>query len=170
MTNPDSNIVFMGRFGAVYGVKGWLHIHSFTDPLENILRYSAWLVLHDGSWRPVKVENSNFHGNGIIAKIHGCNDRDLAKQYVNDFIGVERSQLPILETGEYYWTDLIGLSVVTTQGQAIGKIDSMMETGANDVFVVRSSDGEQLIPNTKEAIASIDLANRLMTVNWDPEF
>lgn len=166
--NPDKIII--GRFGAVYGIKGWIHVNSYTDPVENILSYSGWQIQQNNDWQPITIESSNFHGNGIIAKFKGINDRDGARQYTNALIAVKREQLPLLNKSEFYWTDLFGLNVTTTAGVQLGKVVDIMETGSNDVFVVQDATQQRLIPYTDQAISAIDLANKMMVVDWDPEF
>jgi 16S rRNA processing protein RimM len=85
-------------------------------------------------------------------------------------IAVQREQLPALESGEYYWTDLQGLRVVNLEGVELGVVSHLFETGANDVLVVRG-ERERLIPyTTGEAIQEVDLDHGQITVDWDPEF
>lgn len=170
MATQSSSHVIIGRFASVYGVKGWIRIDAFTDPIENILHYNPWLIQDKGALRPITIEHSAFHGKGIIVKVSGCHDRDTAKQYVNQNIFIPRDQLPLLHEGEYYWTDLMGLSVVTTTGIPLGKVVNLLETGANDVFIVQDGAQQRLIPYTDEAVSAIDLANKLLIVDWDPEF
>jgi 16S rRNA processing protein RimM len=166
----------LGRITAVFGVKGWLKVHSYTDPIDNILDYKQWVLHHNGRRLPVTLAGSQRHGKGLIVLLKGVEDRNQAQEYCGADIAVDSAALPVLPEGEYYWHQLEGLEVVTDDGLLLGKVDHLIETGANDVLVVRSTDGsmddrERLIPYLPEQVViDIDLENNRMTVAWDPEF
>ena len=163
-------MVRVGRISGLYGVRGWLRIHSFTDPRENIIAYRPWYLNQAGAWRSVQVEAGRRQGKGVVAKLAGCNDRDSAATLVGNDIGICRDQLPTAETGEYYWGDLIGLRVRTVAGVELGTVDHLMETGANDVLVVRG-DRERLIPFVRGSVVrKVDLQQGCIEVDWDPQF
>jgi len=161
--------IILGRFGAVYGVRAWIKVNSFTQPIENILDYPAWQVQRLGSWETVTLEAAKMHGKGIIVKIPHIDDREQAKTYTNALIAVDRQELPELDESEYYWRDLIGMSVINKGGTPLGTVKDLLETGSNDVLIVES-DRERLIPYTKQVIQSIDRGKKIITVDWDPEF
>lgn len=161
--------IVVGRIAGLFGVRGWVKVFSHTQPLDNILRYSPWLVLRDGQWQPMKPVAGRRHGKGIVAHIEGCDDRDAAAALVGCDIAVARSQLPRAEADEIYWADLIGLKVVTLEGVALGVVDHLLETGANDVVVVRG-ERERLLPYVEQVICEVDLDGGLLRVDWDPEF
>src|SRR5690606_14411485 len=117
----------------VYGVKGWLRIYSYTEPRDNILQYNPWQLRLPDGWRSVEVLAGRSHGKGVIAQLAGCEDRDQAARWVEAEIAVRRAQLPATPEGEYYWRDLVGLRVVNTEGEVLGVVDHLLETGANDV-------------------------------------
>jgi 16S rRNA processing protein RimM len=106
-----------------------------------------------------------------VAKLADCNDRDAAERLRGLEIAVRRDQFSdYLAEGEYYWTDLEGMSVVTVDGQALGTVAHLFETGSNDVMVVRG-DRERLIPYIwDQVVTEVDLVARQIRVNWDPEF
>ena len=179
MTDTTANaLVTVGRITSVYGVRGWVKVHSFTEPMENILQFSRWqLQGPDGkAAQLVEIDEGKRHGKGLVVHIKGVDDRDLAAQYCQRDIAVSGSELPQLEDGEYYWHQLQGLQVVSQyEGQEyrFGQVQRMMETGANDVMVVRGGeDGrERLIPYLPgEYITDVDLSAGVITVSWDPEF
>ncbi|GAB4290429.1 MAG: ribosome maturation factor RimM [Thiohalomonadaceae bacterium] len=161
--------IVVGRIAGLFGVRGWVKVYSHTQPLDNILRYSPWLVLRDGQWLPMKPLAGRLHGKGIVAHIEGCDDRDAAAALVGCDIAIVRSQLPRAEAGEIYWADLIGLQVVTLEGVELGVVDHLLETGANDVVVVRG-ERERLLPYVEQVIREVDLDSGLLRVDWDPEF
>lgn len=166
----------LGRITAVFGVKGWLKVYSFTDPVENILDYRRWVLHHGDRRQPVNVLASKRHGKGLVVLLEGVADRDQAQAYCGADIAVASAELPALPEGEYYWHQLEGLEVSTDEGVMLGVVDHLIETGANDVLVVRSVSGslddrERLIPYIpEEVVTEIDLKNNRLTVVWDPEF
>jgi len=171
MTKSDTHdeMVVMGRISGLYGVRGWVKVYSFTSPRENILQYKTWYLREKGNWVPHQLAQGRKHGKGIVALIEGCDDRDVARGWIDTEIAVLQSDLPRLEAGEYYWSDLLELEVVNLQGVKLGIVDHLLETGANDVLVLKG-DRERLIPFVQgPVIHEIDLAAKRMIVDWDPE-
>jgi 16S rRNA processing protein RimM len=169
MTQEDEYIE-MGRISGLYGVRGWVKVYSYTDPRENILNYATWHLRRQDRWVPVKLADGRGQGKGVVAHLEGYDDRDAAAALVGTTIAVLRSELPATGEGEYYWSDLIGLRVINRQGVELGTVADLMETGANDVLVVKG-ERERLIPYTPgEAVQSVDLAAGLLTVDWDADF
>jgi 16S rRNA processing protein RimM len=166
-----------GKLGAPYGIKGWLKVHSFTDDPEGIFDFSPWLIVQQGSLKTIEVADWRRHNKGFIAKLAGVDDRDQANVLTNAEIAVQENQLPNLPDGEFYWRDLIGMSVVTDKGYDMGKVDDLMETGSNDVLVVKANandgfgKGERLIPFlTESVVLNVDKDERIITVDWEPNF
>lgn len=169
MTDRQRKWVVVGEIAGVYGVRGWLRIRSFTDPIDNMLAYRPWFIGSDGDWSECRLEEARAHGPGLVAKIAGVDDREAAAGLKGREIAVQRKQLPESD-GSLYWTDLEGLEVKTTDGVVLGRVDYLIETGANDVLVVQG-ERERLIPFVREkVVVEVDLAARCMTVDWDPEF
>ena len=159
--------VILGRVSGIYGVKGWIKVHSYTDPREAILDYKNWLLLRDEDRQSVRLAEGKRHGKTVIARFDGVDDRDDAAGYVGNDIGVPREQLPDTGRGEFYWTDLEGLQVVHSDGRTLGKVAHLLATGANDVLVVRG-DQEILIPFVQgEVIKDVDLAAGVINVDWE---
>lgn len=168
---PDRDCLQAGKVSGVFGVKGWVKVFSFTEPRENILRYSPWLLKKHGQTREIRVLEGQRHGNTVVAGLEGITDRDAAMALMGAEILISRRQLPAAAAGEYYWNDLIGLQVITTAGVSLGKVDHLLETGANDVLVVMDGETERLIPFLQQqTVLNIDLDAGLMTVDWDPDF
>src|SRR6185312_1486129 len=110
-------------------------------------------------------------GKGMVAQLPGVDDREQAAALIGSDIYVSRDQLPPLAEGEYYWVDLEGLEVVTTEDVSLGRISHLFATGANDVVVVRDGTRERLIPFVQGSyVRSVDLSAGRMVVDWDPEF
>ncbi len=163
--------VILGRIAGVYGVRGWVKVFSETKPKENIFSYSPWQINLNGAWQSVEVVEGKPHGKGLVAQLASYDDRERARQLVGAEIAVDKEQLPAAEEGEYYWADLVGLKVVTLDGTELGRVDHLLETGANDVLVVVESERERLIPFVQgRYIHQVDLQAGVIRVDWDPEF
>ena len=169
--------VVIGRLGAVYGIKGWLKVHSFTDDAESIFEYTPWLIKQNGEWREIQVSGWKRHNNGLVCKLDAIDQREDAQALAGVDIAVQPHSFPDLSEGEYYWSDLMGCQVVNLNGYQMGEVTELMETGSNDVLVVKAklNDAygmkERLIPFLDgQVIKKIDLANRSIEVDWDPDF
>ena len=169
--------VTLGKVGAVYGIKGWLKIHSFTDETEAILDYFPWSLKLGNKVQSVEITDWRKHNNGLVVKVAGIDDRDIAQKLVGSEIFVSEDALSDLPEGEFYWRDLIGMTVVTDKGYDLGQVSDIMETGANDVLVVKANlkDGfgkkERLIPYLMDqVILSVSTENKQICVDWDPGF
>ena len=169
----EETLIHLGKISGVHGVKGWLKVFSFTRPMEGILNYPYWLISNANAGQQpqtVEIAEGRKQGRGLLVRLTKIDSRTDAEQLIGFDIHIPRSELPVAQTGEYYWMDLIGLSVQTQQGDLLGTIKQIMETGANDVLVVLG-DRERLIPYIKDrVIKQIDLENGLMTVDWDADF
>ncbi len=174
---PDaSDLINVGHVSTPYGVKGWVWVHSLTDPITNLFGYQPWYLKTREGFRAVKVLEWREQGKGVVAQLDISPDRNAAELLRNLEIWARKDALPELEEGDYYWSDLIDLSVRTQDGQLLGTVHSLMETGANDVLVVQASAGsiderERLVPWVPgDVVKDVDLVARMITVDWDPEF
>lgn len=162
--------VVLGKVGGLHGVRGWVRLWSFTDPVENLLDYREVEIGRGGRWEMVRLAEGRRQGESLVARFEGCADRDQAAPLVGAELAVARDRLPPPAAGEYYWADLVGLDVVTTGGVALGRVDHMMATGANDVMVVRG-ERERLLPFVPgQFVSEVDLAGGRIVVDWDPDF
>jgi 16S rRNA processing protein RimM len=161
MASTDS--LELGRIGAPYGIKGWVHVHSFTNPPEKLLKYRSW-SLKDSI---VNVVEGRLQGNGLVARLEGIENRDQAARLQGSIISVARSVLPKLRKREFYQADLIGLSVANRAGVALGEVSHFVETPGGDVMVVRGEAGlEHWVPATKAHLSKVDLAAGQVVVDW----
>jgi 16S rRNA processing protein RimM len=160
--------VALGYISAVHGIKGWVKIHSWTRPMEAILDYQPWLLGDEK--RPVNIVDGRKQGKGLAALLPDMADREQATSLVGQQISVNRDQLPATDKNEYYWSDLEGLEVHTLSGEVLGRVERLMETGANDVLVIRG-EREHLVPFVQgQYVTRVDLEGGRMDVDWDPEF
>lgn len=156
----------------MFGVQGWVRVYSYTDPRANILGYRSLQVeSHDMGWEERCVAEGAPHGQGILMRLEGCADRDQAALLMGRRMAVWRQQFPALPEGQFYWSDLVGLRVFTVAGVDLGVVESLLETGANDVLVVRDGRKERVIPFLWQSVVmSVDLEGGGMRVDWDPDF
>jgi len=177
MSKQPDNAVVMGKLGSSYGIRGWLRVFSSTEHAESIFDYQPWFIKQGGQWRQIDVESWKRHNQELVIKVKGIDDRDVANTLTNCEIVVDGSKLPILGEDDYYWKDLMGCRVVTVQNYDLGTVTELMETGSNDVLVVRANlkdafgAKERLVPFIEEqVIKKVDLAARIIEVDWDPSF
>jgi 16S rRNA processing protein RimM len=167
--------LLVGRIGGVYGVKGWVRIHSYTEPADNLFGYKDWKIQRRGQWEAIVIDEGKIHGKGLVAHIKGIDDRTGAETLKGCEISVPLSELPPLDQDDYYWHQLEGLLVVSA-GEILGRLDHMLATGANDVMVVKACEGskddrERLIPWLRDSVVkTIDLEQGSIEVDWDAEF
>ena len=170
----SSGLIVLGQISGVYGVRGWVKIHSYTAPRENILSYTPWQIRLSGEpWRSVTMLDGRTQGKGIVAHLEGWNTPEAALSLVGAEIAMPRAQLPAPAKGEYYWSDLIGLQVQGVDNAPLGTVEALMETGANDVLVVQQSGisgKKHLIPYIDGVIVSVDLDAKVLRVDWDIDY
>ncbi len=165
-----TDLIHVGKIVGVFGVKGWLKIASYTSPKDNILSYQPWYLKKGNEEKTVKVSAWQVQAKGVIAQLDGISDRDQALQLLGWDIYISNEQLPPVKNGEYYWADLVGLIVENIEGIQLGIVDSLMETGANDVLVVKG-DRERAIPFLQGSVVKvIDLEAGKLVVDWDADF
>lgn len=183
MNQSDDRYIIIGKIGAPYGLHGWLKIHAYTEHSESILNYTPWYLsqekvikdpLHESSeayqWLNTPFEAKQLPPDRILAKFKDAHSPEEARLYTGKLIAITRSQLSPLKDNEYYWSDLIGLTVINTQGENYGKVIYLMETGSNDVLVIKSTKDkkEHAIPYIwGEVILNIDLDKEHILVDWE---
>lgn len=179
MKAKRSNLISVGRLTGVFGIKGWVKVKSFTEPELQILDYSPWWLKTQHGVKSVEIDDAQRHANGLVVHIKGIDDRDQAAALTPVDIAVEKALLPNLEEGEFYWHELIGLTVVSDfEGASyhLGVVEQMLETGANDVLVVKATtdsvdDRERLVPYVPDMyVMRVDIDNAEIRVEWDPAF
>ena len=176
---PPERLVEMGRISAPFGIKGWIRVQSYTSAASGLTNYPRWWLGNADNWREVEVEHSQAQGADVVAKLTGCNDRDVAASFKGQQVAIQRDAFPPAEQGEYYWADLVGLRVKNSEGLDFGVVTSLIETGANDVMVVQQSavDGEKvaeererLIPFIADAVKRVDIAAGVIEVEWGADY
>jgi len=170
MAEDSPERIALGRINGHFGVKGWVKIYSYTKPREQIVAYPTWWLRLGREWRSIKVLEGKAQAKTVIARLEGIDSREQAEVLIGAEIAINRDQLQPVAEGEYYWVDLIGLQVETLSGESLGVVEDLMETGANDVLVIRG-ERERLIPFVQgQFVKEVDLKAGKMRVDWDPEF
>lgn len=168
MTETATKYIVIGKLGTPYGVKGWIKLQTYTEYGASILEYSPWYFSEpDGQYREIKIEEGKPHGSGFIVKFPGIDTPEDVRRFAGKTISIQRSQLPELKKNEYYWSDLDGLTVINKNGEILGKIVFLIETGANDVLVVKGTKEHAIpyLPGT--VVLNIDLEKKEMLVDWE---
>ena len=168
-TEQRKEQICVGHITGLQGLQGWVRVFSDTSPRENIIEYSPWMLQSENGTSTVEVQG-RLQGRLVLAKLSGIETREQAAELIGNKIYIWPEQLPELDQDEYYWSDLIGMQVESTQFEAFGRVDDMLETGANDVMVVKG-DRERLIPFVMDdVVTEVDLANRRIVVEWQADF
>lgn len=169
MSDSEKHLV-IGRFGKTNGLKGWLRLHSETQPAANILNYQPWLIESKGGYNKINVTGSTVQADSLLVHIEGFDNPEDAQVLVGKCVLTERTQLPELSVGEFYWADLEGLEVFTTKEESLGTVDYLIEAGACDVMVIKGSK-EYFIPfDQQNVVKTVDLKLGRIIVDWDVDF
>ncbi len=180
----------VGRVLDAWGVKGWLKILPHSSEPEALFLAKSWFLLApDAKFRPgfnafagtvtIAVDEAKTHSDSVVAKINGLDDRNDAEALRGCRIFLPRSAFPKALKDEYYWVDLIGLNVVNREGVALGCVRDLMATGPNSVLCVEyqatledgsSKADERMIPFVSAYVDTVDIAGKLITVDWQPDY
>jgi 16S rRNA processing protein RimM len=162
---PKKDVVLIGKIVGTHGVKGTSKIQSYAESLDIFEPGAALLVRRpEGSENSFEIIWVKPHSRGALLALKNVANREQAKALVGSELYIGRARLPKLENGAYYWFDLIGLNIYASDDRYIGRLDSIIETGANDVYVVKKDDREILIPALKSVVRSIDIGQKIMRV------
>ncbi len=159
----------MGHVSAPFGIQGWIKVHPYTETNTGLTGYATWWLGKNGSFQTYEVLEARAQGTEVVAKLKGFEDREAALTLRGMEVAVPRSELPKARRDEYYWSDLIGLTVLNTEGLTLGTVKNLLETGANDVLVV-SGERERLIPFVRQVVQAVDLQGGTIQVDWGADY
>ncbi len=159
----------MGRVVAPYAIKGWIKLQTFTEHLDGLLDYPIWYLGRNGNWREYHLLDGKVHGQTLLASLEGVNDRDASEALQGMEVAVLREEMPDADEDEYYWDELVGLDVANIQGEALGRVVGLLETGANDVLQVQG-ERMRLIPFVEAYIQSVDVGGGKIVVDWGSDW
>ena len=177
-----SDAVEVGRIVDAFGVKGWIKVQPHAaDPQALFSSRRWWLQPPDephpktatAAWPPLlRVVQAKDHGAAVVAQVRDLDDRDAALALRGGRVFVPRSSFPTAGDGEYYWVDLIGLSVVNRAGEPLGMVAGLIDTGAHSVLRVQpAGEGdERLIPFVDAYVDGVDMAERRIRVDWGLDY
>ncbi len=167
----DSRWVTLGCLGKTHGLQGWMWVRSDCDPADAIFDYQPLHARQGKQLLPIRWEKSQLHAKGMIAKIKGIDTPEQAKAWVSALLEVPRDALPDAGKDCWYWADLVGLSVISTDGLEFGLVDHLFDTGGGAIMSVRADGKEHLIPFIMDQVVqSVDIEAKRITVDWDPDF
>lgn len=164
----DDTYIQIGKLGGPYGVHGFLRLQSYADPVEQVLTYTLYTQPSAGAFTPFLLADSTAFNNGkLIVKPAGVETPEAARLLTGTILYMPRDELPSLAGDQFYWHDLIGLSVINQQGQSLGVVDSVFNAGASDVLVVKSDTVERLLPYVPHVVLRVDMAAKQISVEWE---
>jgi 16S rRNA processing protein RimM len=166
------DIVVLGRLADPYGMQGWLRLYPFADDPLAWGRMAVWWVGKEGGpWRECGLKALKVHGEGLVALLDGVPDRTAAEAMKGFLVGAPRAELPKTGDDEFYWADLIGLEVVNTVGERLGKVAGLIETGANAVLRVVDDEGaERLLPFVAAVVLAVEKEAGRIRVEWGSDW
>lgn len=170
--------VALGRITGVFGVRGWLKIHAYTRPLENIFDYPRWWIVpgEGKAGFEARLLEGRAQGRGLVAQISGVDgqalqDRETSAGLIGAEVQVARAELPPAPQGTYYWADLIGLEVRSESEVVLGRVTAMTDNGAQDVLVVNAGEQQRLIPFVIGPIVkAVETDDGYLVVAWEPDY
>jgi 16S rRNA processing protein RimM len=156
----------IGKIAGTHGIKGNLKVKTYTETADLFSKGGTLYVKNQsGEIQVLEVAESKPFKQGVRLGFKNVLDINTAEKLVGLEILLDQAELPALEAGHYYWSQLMGMAVKTNDDTLSGHIDSIIETGANDVYVVRRNKGETLIPAIESVVLDIDLEKKIMRVN-----
>lgn len=168
-----SEFIPVGKISGVFGVRGSVKVFSYTDPRDNILQYKPLFLKRQGQWLEIDIIGGQLQGKAVVMNIKDVIDRNQALPLIGGELAIRRQQLQAADEDEFYWADLIGLTVINTEDVVLGKVDHLLETGANDVLVIMQdgNEAQHLIPFVmEEFVLNVDLANQQIRVDWQTDY
>ena len=171
----SDDLITVGQVLGPHGIRGWVKIRSFTDPEEQLFGYEPLYLKQRAGQVNLEVEARKALTKGWSVKLKGVDDRNAAELLKGVDIVMPSAALPELAENDFYWRDLIGMAVVS-KGVLLGVVSNMLETGANDVLVVKGTqdsvdEQERLIPFLLDRfVVGVDKASNTIEVDWDPEW
>jgi 16S rRNA processing protein RimM len=173
---PD-DLVLVGYISGAYGVQGWVRIKPYSADADALLHATTWW-LDKPELRDVDMMHAKIHGEDVVAQLMGVADRNAAEALKGTAVQIRRSHFPVLSNNEFYWVDLIGLSVENLQGESLGTVNDLMDSGAHPILRVTmpktpgsdEESQERLIPFVDQFVKTVDQAAKKITVDWGLDF
>ncbi|WP_291995087.1 ribosome maturation factor RimM [Candidatus Accumulibacter sp. ACC003] len=172
---PRTEIIVLGKIAGAHGLQGAVRVYPFADDPESWARLAGWWLGRDGDaaelWQYSRLCRCDVRNGVPIAQLASVADRTAAEAMAGVLVGVPQAELPPTAADEYYWGDLIGLEVINTREQSLGRIVGLIDTPAN--AVLRVGDGERaerLLPFVAAVVLAVDLERRRVSVEWESDW
>jgi 16S rRNA processing protein RimM len=161
----------LGRVGAPFGVRGWVHVDSYTDPPEGLLEYPQWILrVGSGERTTRRLAEGHPQGNRLVARLEGVEDRDAAATLRGAVIEIERAALPPPGQRQHYQADLIGLAVLNLEGTELGNVAQFVDAPTGPVMVVKDAAGrEHWVLARPEYLRKVEIEAGRILVDWPVE-
>lgn len=172
MTKPSSapsDYLAIAKIGASYGLSGYLKLQSYCEPKAKIFDYSPWYLLKNKTYQIFQLDDAKISEEKFLIKPANCNTPESARLLTNQLIYIHQNQLPKLKD-EYYWHDLIGCEVKNLRGEKLGMVEQMLETGANDVMLLKAKQHRAIPFIMHSVIQTVDIKNKLIIADWELDF
>ena len=171
-------MIVLGRIIGPFGVHGWVKVHAFGDDPDAWSTMPQWWLsakadAEPGKWQPYALSEATLHGKGLVARLERVGDRSAAEAIAGLYVGAPREALPQTAADEYYWADLVGLDVVNTQGERLGKVSELLSSGANEVLCVRDGEHERLLPFVAHVVKRVERlegGGGVISVDWGADW
>lgn len=159
----------VGQIVNTFGIKGEVKVMPFTDDITRFDDLEKVYVKTKKEEKLYKIQNVRYHKNMVLIKFENIETPEQAELLRNAFLEIDREDAVPLEEGTYYIADLIGMEVYSDDGNKLGIVEDIYNTGANDIYVVKNDLGKQiLLPGTKEVIKEVNLDTEKITVHLIP--
>lgn len=160
----QEELIPVGKISGTHGIRGHLKVFSYSGNIESLQSCGSLFLKGKNGLQEHNIKGVAPHAGGFILVLAGFDNINQVLPLVGSELCLKRSQLPEPAEDEYYWRDLIGLTVVTDQGLELGRIADIFETGSSDIYVVRDADKEYLIPAIADVISKVDIPGNTMVI------
>jgi 16S rRNA processing protein RimM len=171
MNTPEPRYLVVGRVLRPHGVRGELRVEIVTGYPERLKRHARFYLAPANATESTtcyEIKSLRIQGEIALIKLEGCNDRNEAELLRNMLVQIPTSDAVPLEKGEYYHFQIVGMQVETEAGESLGHVAEILETGANDVYVVHGPRGEILLPAVESVVLDLDVESKRMVVRLLP--
>ena len=159
----------IGQIVNTFGIKGQIKVKPFTDDIKRFDNLKEVYVEKNNTKKKYEIEEVKYHKDMVLIKFKSIETVEQAEKLKNSYITISRDSAEELEEDRYYIVDLLGLEVYTDEQILLGILEDIFNTGSNDIYVVKSSDGKQiLLPAIKDVVKNIDIENKKITVHIIP--
>jgi 16S rRNA processing protein RimM len=170
--NDDARLVILGRVGAAYGVRGWVKAHPFVDDAAHFRQIPVWHLAkaENGPWRQREVAECKAQDKSVLLRFADISDRSGAEALKGSLLAVPRHELPPTAANEFYWDDLIGMTLFNRADETLGQVAGCIVGSAHTILRVRDGETERLLPFVEAIVLEVDLAARRMRVDWEKDW